>query len=144
MLDTLGIKFEVRVTSAHRTPQGTAEYVDDAEDRGCRVFICAAGMAAHLAGAVAAHTQRPVIGVPIDSGPLQGFDALLSTVQMPGGIPVATVAVGKAGAKNAAYLAAQMLAISNDDLHKVVVADRSANREKVEAQNASVQKSLVS
>jgi 5-(carboxyamino)imidazole ribonucleotide mutase len=99
-------------------------------------------MAAHLAGAVAAHTQRPVIGVPIDSGPLQGFDALLSTVQMPGGIPVATVAVGKAGAKNAAYLAAQMLAIANDDLHQVVVADRSANREKVEAQNTSVQKSL--
>ena len=99
-------------------------------------------MAAHLAGAVAAHTQRPVIGVPIDSGPLQGFDALLSTVQMPGGIPVATVAVGKAGAKNAAYLAAQMLAIANDDLHQVVVADRNANREKVEAQNASVQKSL--
>ena len=119
-----------------------ADYVADAEARGCRVFICAAGMAAHLAGAVAAHTQRPVIGVPIDSGPLQGFDALLSTVQMPGGIPVATVAVGKAGAKNAAYLAAQMLAIANDDLHKVVVADRSANREKVEAQNASVQKSL--
>ena len=142
MLETLGIKFEVRVTSAHRTPQGTADYVADAEHRGCRVFICAAGMAAHLAGAVAAHTQRPVIGVPIDSGPLQGFDALLSTVQMPGGIPVATVAVGKAGAKNAAYLAAQMLAIANDDLHKVVVADRSANREKVEAQNASVQKSL--
>jgi 5-(carboxyamino)imidazole ribonucleotide mutase len=141
MLDSLGIKFEVRVTSAHRTPQGTADYVADAEARGCRVFICAAGMAAHLAGAVAAHTQRPVIGVPIDSG-LQGFDALLSTVQMPGGIPVATVAVGKAGAKNAAYLAAQMLAIANDDLHQVVVADRNANREKVEAQNASVQKSL--
>ena len=142
MLDSLGIKFEVRVTSAHRTPQSTADYVADAEARGCRVFICAAGMAAHLAGAVAAHTQRPVIGVPIDSGPLQGFDALLSTVQMPGGIPVATVAVGKAGAKNAAYLAAQMLAIANDDLHQVVVADRNANREKVEAQNASVQKSL--
>ena len=101
-------------------------------------------MAAHLAGAVAAHTQRPVIGVPIDSGPLQGFDALLSTVQMPGGIPVATVAVGKAGAKNAAYLAAQILAVSDDTLHQVVVKERSENRAKVEAQNASVQASLES
>jgi 5-(carboxyamino)imidazole ribonucleotide mutase len=101
-------------------------------------------MAAHLAGAVAAHTQRPVIGVPIDSGPLQGFDALLSTVQMPGGIPVATVAVGKAGAKNAAYLAAQILAVADDGLHQVVVQDRSDNRAKVEAQNASVQASLES
>jgi 5-(carboxyamino)imidazole ribonucleotide mutase len=96
-------------------------------------------MAAHLAGAVAAHTQRPVIGVPIDSGPLQGFDALLSTVQMPGGIPVATVAVGKAGAKNAAYLAAQILAVADDALHQTVVQDRADNREKVEAQNESVQ-----
>jgi 5-(carboxyamino)imidazole ribonucleotide mutase len=101
-------------------------------------------MAAHLAGAVAAHTQRPVIGVPIDSGPLQGFDALLSTVQMPGGIPVATVAVGKAGAKNAAYLAAQILAVADDVLHQTVVQDRSDNRAKVEAQNESVQASLTS
>ena len=142
MLETLGIKFEVKVTSAHRTPAGTQAYVQDAEERGCRVFICAAGMAAHLAGAVAAHTQRPVIGVPIDSGPLQGFDALLSTVQMPGGIPVATVAVGKAGAKNAGYLAAQILAVADDALHQVVVKDRSDNRIKVEAQNESVQESL--
>jgi 5-(carboxyamino)imidazole ribonucleotide mutase len=101
-------------------------------------------MAAHLAGAVAAHTQRPVIGVPIDSGPLQGFDALLSTVQMPGGIPVATVAVGKAGAKNAAYLAAQILAVADDALHQTVVQDRSDNRAKVEAQDESVQASLKS
>ncbi len=114
----------------------------DAEKRGCRIFICAAGMAAHLAGATAAHTQRPVIGVPIDSGPLQGMDALLSTVQMPGGVPVATVAVGKAGAKNAGYLAVQMLAIADADLHQTVVADRQANAEKVAAQNASVQASL--
>jgi 5-(carboxyamino)imidazole ribonucleotide mutase len=101
-------------------------------------------MAAHLAGAVAAHTQRPVIGVPIDSGPLQGFDALLSTAQMPGGIPVATVAVGKAGAKNAGYLAAQVLATADADLHGRVVADRAANRDKVAAQDASVQASLKS
>jgi 5-(carboxyamino)imidazole ribonucleotide mutase len=142
VLEALQIKFEVKVTSAHRTPAATQEYVVDAEARGCKVFICAAGMAAHLAGAVAAHTQRPVIGVPIDSGPLQGFDALLSTAQMPGGIPVATVAVGKAGAKNAGYLAAQVLATADDALHERVVADRAANRDKVAAQDASVQASL--
>ena len=110
-LESLGVGCEVRITSAHRTPRATAEYVADAEKRGCHAFICGAGMAAHLAGAVAALTIKPVIGVPIDSGPLSGFDALLSTVQMPGGIPVATVAVGKAGGKNAAYLAAQILAL---------------------------------
>ena len=91
VLNDLGVQFEVRVSSAHRTPAATQEYVGDAESRGCSVFICAAGMAAHLAGAVAAHTVKPVIGVPINSGPLQGFDALFSTAQMPGGIPVATV-----------------------------------------------------
>lgn len=144
VLDALEVKFEVKVTSAHRTPAATQEYVADAEARGCRVFICAAGMAAHLAGAVAAHTQRPVIGVPIDSGPLQGFDALLSTAQMPGGIPVATVAVGKAGAKNAGYLAAQVLATADAELHERVVADRAANRDKVAAQDVSVQASLKS
>ena len=142
VLGDLGVTFEVRVTSAHRTPAATQEYVADAESRGCSVFICAAGMAAHLAGAVAAHTVKPVIGVPIDSGPLQGFDALLSTAQMPGGIPVATVAVGKAGAKNAAYLAAQMLALSNPDLSTALARDRAANRDKVADQNASVQASL--
>ena len=88
VFDDLDVTSEVRVTSAHRTPKETQEYVFDAEARGCKVFICAAGMAAHLAGAVAAQTTRPVIGVPISSGSLQGVDALLSTVQMPGGIPV--------------------------------------------------------
>jgi len=142
-LDALGIKFEVRVTSAHRTPHETQEYIGDAESRGCAVFICAAGMAAHLAGAVAAHTVKPVIGVPIDSGPLQGFDALLSTVQMPGGIPVATVAIGKAGAKNAGYLAAQILSLADSTLSLKLVEDRQSNRDKVAAQNSSVQASLV-
>jgi len=142
VLDSLEVKYEVRVTSAHRTPQATQEYVADAGARGCALFICAAGMAAHLAGAVAGHTTRPVIGVPIDSGPLQGFDALLSTVQMPGGVPVATVAVGKAGAKNAGYLAAQMLAISDSSLAERVAADRADNAAKVAAQNDSVQASL--
>ncbi len=143
-LADLGIEFEVRVTSAHRTPAETKEFVADAESRGCGVFICAAGMAAHLAGAVAAHTVKPVIGVPIDSGPLQGFDALLSTVQMPGGIPVATVAVGKAGAKNAAYLAAQILSVGDGEIGERLEADRAANRDKVATQNASVQASLSS
>jgi len=142
VLDELAITYEVRVTSAHRTPQGTQSYIADAESRGCGVFICAAGMAAHLAGAVAAHTVKPVIGVPIDSGPLQGFDALLSTVQMPGGIPVATVAVGKAGAKNAGYLATQILSVGDAEIGARLSADREANREKVAAQNASVQASL--
>jgi len=142
VLQQLDVEFEVRVTSAHRTPAATQEYVTDAEARGCAVFICAAGMAAHLAGAVAAHTVKPVVGVPIDSGPLQGFDALLSTVQMPGGIPVATVAVGKAGAKNAGYLAAQILSLGDEALAVKLVGDRADNRDKVAAQNASVQASL--
>ena len=138
-LGRLGICFEVRVTSAHRTPAATADYVADAAERGCAVFICGAGMAAHLAGAVAAHTVRPVIGVPINSGPLSGFDALLATVQMPGGIPVATVAVGSAGARNAAYLAAQMLSLSDRTLEAALAADREENRKKVQAQNERVQ-----
>ena len=142
VLEDLGVTFEVRVTSAHRTPAATQQYVSDAEARGCGVFICAAGMAAHLAGAVAAHTVKPVVGVPIDSGPLQGFDALLSTAQMPGGIQVATVAVGKAGAKNAGYLAAQILSLGNAELAAKLAQDRADNRDKVAAQNDSVQASL--
>lgn len=142
VLDGLDIGFEVRVTSAHRTPEQTAAYVADAVERDCAAFVCAAGMAAHLAGAVAAHTVRPVIGVPIDSGPLAGADALLSTVQMPGGIPVATVAVGKAGARNAGYLAAQILAVADAALATALNADREAGRERVNTQNASVQRDL--
>ncbi|MCB1684838.1 MAG: 5-(carboxyamino)imidazole ribonucleotide mutase [Pseudomonadales bacterium] len=142
VLESLGIRYEVRVSSAHRTPAQTAAYVADAVSRDCAVFICGAGMAAHLAGAVAAHTTRPVIGVPIDAGPLAGFDALLSTVQMPGGIPVATVAVGKAGAKNAGYLAAQMLALSDAALGKRLIADREANQQKIAEQNEALQKEL--
>jgi len=98
-LNALAIPFEVKITSAHRTPDDTRRYVRDAEERGCTVFVAAAGLAAHLAGTVAAHTLKPVIGIPMDAGPLNGHDALLSTVQMPGGIPVACVAIGKAGAK---------------------------------------------
>lgn len=142
VLKALEIEHEVRVSSAHRTPVDTANYVADAAKRGCQVFVCAAGMAAHLAGAVAAHTTRPVIGVPIDAGPLSGFDALLSTVQMPGGIPVATVAVGKAGARNAGYLAGQMLAIADPALAERIAADREANRQKILKANEALQAKL--
>jgi 5-(carboxyamino)imidazole ribonucleotide mutase len=142
VLKQLGIRFEVRITSAHRTPQATHDYVSDADARGCAAFIAAAGLAAHLAGAVAAITLKPVIGVPLDAGPLQGMDALLSTVQMPGGIPVACVAVGKAGAKNAAYLAAQIIAVSDPDLAKRLQQERAANAQSVLDKNAALQTSL--
>ena len=134
--------YEVKITSAHRTPDATHAYVKDAEARGCQVFICAAGLAAHLAGAVAGITTRPVIGIPIDAGPLKGMDALLATVQMPGGIPVATVAIGSAGAKNAAYLAAQIMAVADEDLRTRVRQDRQNNSEAVIAADAELQSSL--
>jgi len=142
VLRSLEITFEVKITSAHRTPAATHDYVTDAESRGCQVFICAAGLAAHLAGAVAGLTTKPVIGVPIDAGPLKGMDALLATVQMPGGIPVATVAIGSAGAKNAAYLAAQILATSDADLATRFKAERAANAAAVIAADAELQKTL--
>ena len=111
VLKQLMVPHEVRVISAHRTPERTRQYAESAAERGLEVIIAGAGWAAHLAGFMAAHTSLPVIGIPIDSSPLQGMDALLSTVQMPPGIPVATVALGKGGAKNAAVLAAQILAL---------------------------------
>jgi 5-(carboxyamino)imidazole ribonucleotide mutase len=140
-LKSLGIACEARVSSAHRTPAATIAYVKDAEARGCAVFIAAAGMAAHLAGAVAAHTLRPVIGVPIANS-LEGLDALLSTVQMPGGIPVGTVAIGKAGAKNAAYLAAQILALGDAALAQRLADDRAASAAAVATRNAALQEKL--
>ncbi len=139
VLDRFGIAREVKVTSAHRTPLSTREYIEDAEARGCAVFIAGAGMAAHLAGAVAASTCKPVIGVPVDAGSLGGLDALLSTVQMPGGIPVATVAIGKAGARNSAYLAAQILALGDARLNETVQEERRASAEKVRAADAALQ-----
>ncbi|WP_428623194.1 5-(carboxyamino)imidazole ribonucleotide mutase [Sedimenticola sp.] len=142
VLKSLGIPFEAKITSAHRTPDATHRYVKDADDRGCAAFICAAGLAAHLAGTVAGLTLKPVIGIPLDAGPLQGMDALLSTVQMPGGIPVATVAVGKAGAKNAGYLAAQILALSDADLAARIRADREANAAEVIKKDTKLQASL--
>lgn len=131
VLKTLEVPFEVRISSAHRTPEATARYVKEADARGCGVFIAAAGLAAHLAGAVAANTLKPVIGVPMEGGPLKGIDALLSTVQMPGGVPVACVAIGKAGAKNAAYLAAQILGIADTSLAQRLISDRQAMAEAI-------------
>lgn len=142
VLKGFDIKYEVRVASAHRTPDVVSNYVQDAEKRGASVFICAAGLAAHLAGAVAARTTRPVIGIPVDGGPLNGVDALYSTVMMPGGIPVATVAVGKAGAKNAGYLAAQIMALVDKDLDARVKANRQAAAEEVMAKDAALQAKL--
>ncbi|MCU7959779.1 MAG: 5-(carboxyamino)imidazole ribonucleotide mutase [gamma proteobacterium symbiont of Bathyaustriella thionipta] len=142
VLDKLKVPFEVKITSAHRTPDTTHAYVKEADERGCAVFIAAAGLAAHLAGTVAGLTTRPVIGIPMDAGPLQGMDALLSTVQMPGGIPVASVAIGKAGAKNAAYLAAQMLALSDADLSRRVKAERAASGDEVRAKDDDLQRRL--
>jgi len=141
VLSQLQIEHEIKITSAHRTPGITQQYIRDAEERGCMIFIAAAGLAAHLAGATAAHTTKPVIGVPIDAGPLNGFDALLSTVQMPAGIPVATVAIGKTGAKNAAYLAAQILSLNDSELAARVTSQRAANAEKVKSQDHALQAS---
>ena len=142
VLTKFGIRTEVKVTSAHRTPQVTHDFVTDAEKRGCGVFICAAGLAAHLAGAVAAITTRPVIGIPVDCGPLNGVDALYSTVMMPGGIPVATVAIGKAGAKNAGFLAAQILAVSDEELDMAVQEQRKQAAGEVIAKDKALQEKL--
>lgn len=141
VLKGFDIPFEMRVMSAHRTPDVTHAYVKDAQARGCGVFIAAAGLAAHLAGTLAALTTRPIIGVPMN-GALDGLDALLSTVQMPGGVPVASVAIGKAGAKNAAYLAAQILALADADLDARVQAERQAQAEAVIAKDAALQDKL--
>lgn len=116
ILESYGVPTEVRVLSAHRTPEEATRYAREAESRGLKVLIAGAGGAAHLAGALAAHSTLPVIGVPLESSPLGGFDALLSTVQMPPGIPVATVGVGSMGARNAGHLAVAMLALADDGL----------------------------
>ena len=131
ILDRLGVTWQVKITSAHRTPSETRAFIATAEQQGCEVFIAAAGLAAHLAGTVAAQALKPVIGIPMDGGPLNGHDALLSTVQMPGGIPVACVAIGRAGARNAAYLAAQILALGNPELAQRLAQERASNAETV-------------
>ncbi|MDI6688061.1 MAG: 5-(carboxyamino)imidazole ribonucleotide mutase [Desulfobacterales bacterium] len=120
ILKKFGIPYEITVASAHRSPNRASEFASSAKKRGIKVIIAGAGHAAHLAGVIAAHTAIPVIGVPIDSSVLKGLDALLSTVQMPPGIPVATLSIGKPGAKNAGILAAQILAVSDPELQKIL------------------------
>ena len=139
ILDKFGILHELIISSAHRSPDRTHKYVLDAEARGARVFIAAAGMAAHLAGALAALTTKPVIGVPMKGGAMDGMDALLSTVQMPSGMPVATVAIGKAGAVNAAYLSMQILALEDNDLRVKLQEDRILKAKKVEIDSQDVE-----
>ena len=141
-LKKFGVPYELIISSAHRSPERTKMYIQEAEAKGAQVFIAASGMAAHLAGAVAGMTTRPVIGVPIDNGPLQGHDALLSTVMMPGGIPVATVAIGKAGAKNAGYLAAQILGVADQSMADKVKAERLANAKALLAKDDAMQAKL--
>jgi 5-(carboxyamino)imidazole ribonucleotide mutase len=137
-LDRFEIGWRAHVASAHRSLARTLELVRDGERSGVRVFICGAGMAAHLAGVVAAATTRPVIGVPLAGGVGDGLDALLSTVQMPGGVPVATVAVGKAGARNAAVLAAEILALSDPRLEERLRGARAAQADAVAEADASL------
>ncbi len=136
------IPYEFRVLSAHRTPNAVRLFVQSFEKEGGRVFIAVAGAAAHLAGVVASHTLLPVIGVPVPSSALNGLDALLSTVQMPGGIPVATMAIGKAGMKNAVYFALQILAIENQSLKRALLRFREKMAEKVLADGETMKRHL--
>lgn len=131
ILDEFGINYTKNVLSAHRTPHEVMDLIKKSEQNGCKVFIAAAGMAAHLAGAIAAHSIRPVIGIPIESGGMGGIDSLLSTAMMPPGVPVATVAVGKSGAKNSAILAVQILATYNETLSNKLVDYKNNMKEEV-------------
>lgn len=138
-LEAFNVKYELIISSAHRSPERTKNYIKEAEVKGAKAFICAAGMAAHLAGAVSAVTTKPVIGVPMKGGVMDGVDALLSTVQMPSGMPVATVAVGKAGAINAAFLAMQILALQNEELAQKLLSDREKKAKAVELDSADIE-----
>lgn len=139
ILKKFGVPFEMRISSAHRCPQRTAELAAGASARGIRLIIAGAGMAAHLAGVVAAETTLPVIGVPMPGGALNGVDALYSTVQMPGGIPVATMAIGKAGAKNAGIFAVQVLALNDVSMAESLRAYRAEMTEEVKRKDAALQ-----
>ena len=139
LLEEFGVPHELRICSAHRTPDRLTRYAGEAEGRGIRVLIAGAGGAAHLAGVLAAHLTLPVIGVPMDSGPLSGLDALLSTVQMPGGVPVASVAIGRAGARNAALLAIQILALSDARLKRKLADYRARMAAEVDAKDRQIQ-----
>lgn len=131
ILDSLGIAYETKITSAHRTPQRMADYASSARGRGIQVIIAGAGGAAHLPGMIAAHTTLPVLGVPVESKALQGMDSLLSIVQMPGGVPVGTLAIGKAGATNAGLMAASILSLNDQALAERLAAWRAAQTESV-------------
>lgn len=137
-LTRMAVPYDIRVSSAHRSPERTRRLVAEAEASGVQVFICAAGMAAHLAGVVAGETTRPVIGVPVDASPLGGVDALLSTVQMPPGVPVATVAIGRPGARNAAVLACQIIALSDPDLSQRLASLKGEMARGVEAKDEAL------
>lgn len=138
-LEKFNVKYELIISSAHRSPARTKDYIKNAEEKGSKAFICAAGMAAHLAGAVSASTTKPVIGVPMKGGAMDGMDAMLSTVQMPSGMPVATVALGKAGAVNAAYLAMQILAINDKELAVKLQEDRIVKAKNVETDSSEIE-----
>ena len=138
-LKKFGVPYELIISSAHRSAERTKTYLKEAEEKGAQVFIAAAGMAAHLAGAVAAATTKPVIGVPLASGELRGQDALLSTVMMPAGMPVGTLASGKAGAVNAAYMAIQIMALGDDELRIKLQEDRVSKAKKVELDSSEVE-----
>jgi len=140
-LEQFGIAYEIDITSAHRAPRKTAEFAKNAAGRGIKVIIAGAGGAAHLAGVIAAESTLPVIGVPIPSSSLQGMDSLLATVQMPAGIPVATVAIGKAGATNAGILAAQMLALGDAELTKKMHAHKEKLAQGVEEKSRRLRES---
>ena len=142
VLEKFDLPYEIIISSAHRSPERTQKYVLDAEKRGAQLFIAAAGMAAHLAGTICAMTTKPVIGVPMNGGALDGLDALLSTVQMPSGMPVATVALGKSGAVNSAYLAMQILALRDSELAEKLREDRIMKAKNVELDSQEIEKRL--
>ena len=142
ILDKFGVKFTARVLSAHRTPAEAAEFAASAEEKGFKVIICAAGMAAHLGGVIAAHTVLPVVGIPVASAPFNGMDALFSIVQMPPGIPVAAVTAGKAGGKNAALYAISILALNDPELASKLHDFRKEQQAQVLAADSELQKQL--
>jgi len=143
VLEEFCVRYEIRLSSAHRSPRRTVQLVENAAKNGTKVIIAGAGAAAHLAGVIAAHTTLPVIGVPIDSSPLKGLDALLSTIQMPAGVPVATMAVGKAGARNAAVLAVQILALGDARLRRKLIQHKEKLAKSVEEKEKSLHQNHV-
>lgn len=137
--EAFGVNYELIISSTHRSPERATQYVQEAEKKGAQVFIAAAGMAAHLAGVLSSKTVKPIIGVPMSASALSGIDALLSTVQMPAGMPVATVAIGRAGAINSAYLAMQILALDNEELAMKLKEDRISKAKKVEMDSLEIE-----